>query len=358
MRTQPAADPTDQGPGGEPGPTVESMRSRVRGLVESWSRSQYELMRTAVQVANSQVWVADLAPTAAHWIADIAGIAVCTAREWIRVGRALSCLPAIDSALAARVISYAKVRALTRVATPETENELLDLARHTPANDLGRVLATWVRDNSNEEELDRHQQRSRSVRWRLEPDGMTVLTARLPPLHAAAVTTALTAAVRRLPTRPRGEPDRWPSLAQQYADALWGLATGPDTAPRAEIIVHVRGDGCSLDDGTPVTESAVERIAPAAFLRALIHDAEGRPVNASGRRRRPTERQKRVVRERDRVCVDCGSTELLEFDHEPPWRDTGRTSTEDLRLRCGPCHRRKHEREATDDDGGPGDPGP
>jgi hypothetical protein len=43
------------------------------------------------------------------------------------------------------------------------------------------------------------------------------------------------------------------------------------------VILHVRADGATLDDGSPLPMSVVERIAPQAFIRALIHDAEGRP---------------------------------------------------------------------------------
>jgi hypothetical protein len=111
----------------------------------------------------------------------------------------------------------------------------------------------------------------------------------------------------------------------------------------AEVVMHVRADGCSLDDGTPITGSVVERIAPTAFLRALIHDANSRPINASGRQRHPTARQKRVVKERDRCCVDCGSTEFLESDHDPPYEQSRRTVVDELKLRCRNCHRARHD---------------
>ena len=89
----------------------------------------------------------------------------------------------------------------------------------------------------------------------------------------------------------------------------------------------------------------MERIAPEGFLRALIHDAEGRPINASGRHRHPTARQKRVVRERDRVCVDCGATEFLQYDHEPSYEEAHRTVVDNLKLRCRTCHRARHRKE-------------
>jgi hypothetical protein len=51
------------------------------------------------------------------------------ARERVRVARALEILPRMARALAIGELSYAKVRALTRVATPETEERLLAVAR-------------------------------------------------------------------------------------------------------------------------------------------------------------------------------------------------------------------------------------
>ena len=87
----------------------------------------------------------------------------------------------------------------------------------------------------------------------------------------------------------------------------------------------------------PVPGSVVERIAPEAFLRAMIHDADKRPINASSKRRHSTTRQKRVVRERDRTCVDCGAAALLEFDHVPEYATSGRTVVGELQLRCAPC---------------------
>ena len=109
-----------------------------------------------------------------------------------------------------------------------------------------------------------------------------------------------------------------------------------------EVIIHVRGDGCTLDDGTPIADSVVERLVSDAFLRVLIHDANGRPINASSRQRHPTTRQKRVVHERDRACVDCGSTSLLHYDHEPEYDQTKHTIVEELKVRCAPCHQKRH----------------
>ncbi len=120
------------------------------------------------------------------------------------------------------------------------------------------------------------------------------------------------------------------------------LIEGGGTTIETEVVIHVRGDGCTLDDGTPISGSVVERIATKSFLRALIHDADRRPINASGRQRHPTQRQKRVVHERDAGCVDCGASSMLELDHDPEFAVSGHTVVDELFERCWTCHRARH----------------
>jgi hypothetical protein len=170
---------------------------------------------------------------------------------------------------------------------------------------------------------------------------------RLPPTVGRQLTAAIDTVVRRWYPEHSGSASadastsQWPSLAQQRADALVQLLTEGGTTFVTELVISVRGDGASYDDGTPIPWTELERIAPEAFVRALIHDADGRPINASGRRRHPSVRQRRVVRARDGCCVDCGATELLEFDHAPPFEDSRRTIVDELELRCWPCHRNR-----------------
>lgn len=333
-------------PAGPPAGQYESEQAllvRLRRLTASWARNQYELVIAAAAFADGGVWALDGSPTAAHWLAAVADVEKGTTREWIRIGRLLRDLPAIGAAFAGGEISYSKVRTLTRIAEPHNEIELLGIARATPAGHVARALAAWTAQSSNPEQLEAHQHAQRSVTWRSEPDGMTTFSLRLPPLMAGMLIAAVTTIVmgNRTPKRTPGQ--SWPSLAQQHADALETLLT---TGPRelaTEVVIHVRGDGNTLDDGTPIPDSVVRHIAPKAFLRALIHDANGRPINASSRQRHPTVRQKRVVNERDRGCVDCGTTQLLQYDHNPSYATSKRTIIDELQTRCAPCHHRRHQ---------------
>src|SRR2546423_5802106 len=61
----------------------------------------------------------------AAWLTWRVGLDPGAARERVRVARALGTLPRLAQALARGELSYAKVRALTRVATPETAERAL-----------------------------------------------------------------------------------------------------------------------------------------------------------------------------------------------------------------------------------------
>jgi hypothetical protein len=333
-----------------------SLRAALLAAGQRWASGQRELVRLVRELDVSGEWAADGEPSCAHWVAAALDIELSTAREWLRIGRALVELDVIAGAFEQGRLSYSKVRALTRVATAESQTELCRLAESVPAERLGRAVAAWLGRHETPAETEARHQAARSFTSRLDVDGMAVGSYRLPPAEAAKITTPVdTLVVQRQPATidvdasadapETGTEARWPSVAQQRADALIEVVSGGGAAISTEIVMHVRADGCSLDDGSPIAGSVIERIAPEAFLRALIHDADARPVNASGKQRHPTDRQRRVVKARDRRCVDCGATEFLQYDHEPGYDLSRHTIVDELRLRCWACHRARHLRE-------------
>src|SRR3989454_4866917 len=80
----------------------------------------------------------------AAWLAWRVGLDPGAARERVRVAHALGTLPLLARALARGELSYAKVRALTRVATPETEGRLLALGRPAPPRTSSGSFAAGV----------------------------------------------------------------------------------------------------------------------------------------------------------------------------------------------------------------------
>src|SRR5690349_13382955 len=94
---------------------ARAARAAVVEAGRRWAAGQYDLVRLVGALDESLEWAADGAVSCAHWVADALDVEVCTAREWVRIGRALRELPAIASAFESRRLSYSKVRALSRV---------------------------------------------------------------------------------------------------------------------------------------------------------------------------------------------------------------------------------------------------
>src|SRR5437870_7083474 len=101
----------------------------------------------------------------AAWLSWRVGIDIGAARERVRVAHALETLPQLAQALARGELSYAKVRALTRVATPETEERLLAVGRAGTADHVERIVRGWRRmDLKAEAAEDARRYRNRSLR--------------------------------------------------------------------------------------------------------------------------------------------------------------------------------------------------
>jgi len=117
------------------------------------------------------------------------------ARERVRVARALGTLPRLAQALAGGELSYAKVRALTRIATPETEARLLAVGKAGTADHVERIVRGWrCVDRQAEARETTHRHRSRALHVYQDADGMVVVRGRLAPEVGAVLVQALRAA--------------------------------------------------------------------------------------------------------------------------------------------------------------------
>ncbi len=131
----------------------------------------------------------------AQWLSWKCQMSSGTAREHVRVARALRELPVIRARFAAATLSYAKVRALTRIATPATEASLAELAGPMTANQLERFARAHRQVTAADDAEARVRRR---LAWRFEEDGSLSGTFRLPPLQGAVLLKALRAACAEL----------------------------------------------------------------------------------------------------------------------------------------------------------------
>jgi Domain of unknown function (DUF222) len=147
----------------------------------------------------------------AAWLSWRVGLDLGAARERVRVARALETLPRLAQALAHGELSYAKVRALTRVATPETEERLLLVGRAGTACHVERIVRGLRRvDRIAEARETAQRHKSRSLRVYQDEDGMVIIRGRLEPEVGAVLMQAL-AAARETLYRRIGAPPRYRS---------------------------------------------------------------------------------------------------------------------------------------------------
>jgi hypothetical protein len=303
-------------------------------------------------------WTEDGCGSCAEWLAWRCALTPRSAREHVRVARRIRELPLIRSAFSRGELSYAKVRALTRVASVESEEELLELARHATAAQLERIVQGYRRATS-EEMNDLDDAQYLGTYW--DEDGSLVVHARLAPEEGALLLRALEAMRDRLWHRPeetcRGsaEPRRQPSRTEALA-AIAQLVLSETAGDEArggpfQLVVHVDeavlegGEGaCVLDDGPAIAPETARRLACDATVRH-VREQDGMILDHGRRRRTTPPSLRRALQLRDRGCRYPGCTNRLFTDahHVQHWADGGETTLENLLMLCRRHHRLLHE---------------
>jgi hypothetical protein len=300
----------------------------------------------------------------AAWLGWRVGLDLGAARERVRVARALGTLPLLGQALARGELSYAKVRALTRVATPETETQLLAVGKAGTAAHVERIVRGWRRmDRKAEAREAARQHASRALHVYQDEDGTVVLRGRLAPEVGALLVQALAAARDKMYQQARvNDPEGdLPTMAQQQADALALLAEtalhhGIDPgAPgeRYQVMVHVDAPVLAdpdqpgqsvLEDGVHVSAETSRRLACDASRVVMRHARDGRVVEVAARTRTIPPALRRALHHRDRGCrfPGCGLP-FGQGHHVRHWAQGGPTTLSNLALLCCRHHRAVHE---------------
>src|SRR6266511_3284693 len=300
----------------------------------------------------------------AAWLSWRVGFAPGAAREHVRVARALGTLPRLSQALARGELSYAKVRELTRVAIPETEERLLAVGRAGTAEHVERIIRGWRRvDRMAEAQEAARQHSRRALHVYQDEDGSVRIRGRLAPEVGALLVKALEAAretlyQRRCEEAPDADP---PTMEQQQADALallcetvlhHGLDPGAP-GERYQVVVHVdaavladpEAPGQSLlDGGTHVPAETAQRLACDATRVIMRHDPDGRIVEVGARTRTIPPAIRRALHDRDRGCrfPGCGLP-FGQGHHICHWAHGGPTTLSNLAMLCRHHHRAVHE---------------
>ncbi len=325
----------------------------------------------------------------AHWLNWRTGLDLGAAREKVRVARALEDLPRISDAMRQGKLSYSKVRALTRVAKPENETELLEFALSGTAAHVESLVRAWRRVDrfaAMEEGQRIHEHRSLSTYT--DEDGMLVLRGRLTPEVGAMFTKAIEAAMEALfrqagdgETQNASDQVQWQEIPieQRRADALELLAESaleagldPGTVgDRYQVVVHLQADSPErpgaagaldvsaetsprpdpkapdlgeLESGEYVSAETSRRIACEASRVVMSSDAAGTVLDVGRKTRAIHPAMRRALNHRDGGCRFPGCTvQHCDAHHVEHWADGGETNLDNLMLLCRFHHRALHE---------------
>ncbi len=265
----------------------------------------------------------------AAWLSWKCQMSSGAAREHVRVARALRDLPVLRAEFAAARLSYAKVRALTRIATADTEEGLAEIAGPMTGNQLERFARAHRQVTGAGDAAARVRRR---LAWRFEDDGSLAGTFRLPPLAGAVLLKALRAAAGDL-QHPRHDQDAGVS------------AETPAPAPR------VPGDPadparCHVQDGPALSVGTAQMLGCTAALAWMRHDRGGAILDLGRRRRRPNAALRKAARERDTCrCRFPGcESRRVDLHHIRYWSHGGRTELGNLVSLCKYHHMLVHER--------------
>jgi hypothetical protein len=333
-------------------------------------------------------WASWEVNSCAAWLSWKCQMSSGTAREHVRVARALRDLPVIRREFAAARLSYAKVRALTRIATPATEEQLAEMAGPMTGNQLERFVRAHRQCSPADDAAARIRRR---LTWRFEDDGSMSGTFRLPPLPGAVLLKALRAAAADLDQPPADVSAETPPppagrvvvTSSDLADALTlmaeaflaGKVAGADDAEVYQVVLHVGTDAiaaesaertdaetpppapaavpspadpgrCHVEDGEAISVTTAQMVTCTAALSWMLHGRDGKILDLGRKRRRPNAALRKAARERDHGRCQFPGCESRRIDlhHIQFWANGGRTSLENLICLCKRHHMAIHDR--------------
>ena len=202
----------------------------------------------------------------AHWLSWRCAMSLSTARDHVRVARRLRGLPETLRAIRQGRLSYSKVRALCRIATPATEMELVETAQHATAAQTERLVQSIRRVAEDELPSDPPPKEKRPLRltWTWDPDGMLEIHARLDPEDGAAflaVARSLAEADRDVEPAAPTHGHRIVDVAGGGDDDSFGAGGGLNAGRRLDA--DAEADAGAHDHAQPDAEADAEEPADA-----------------------------------------------------------------------------------------------
>ncbi|MFT7213179.1 MAG: hypothetical protein ACI9XK_003435 [Granulosicoccus sp.] len=336
----------------------------------------YRFIKLLGRFDEANGWQGDGIKSFAHWLNWKLGMSSVMAREKVRTARALADLPQVEEAFSKGEISYTKVRALTRVATPENEDYLLDIAHYGTGAYMERLVRSFRRckrfdaanDNLSDSESGQDQETDNTLICYDDEDGSVIIRARLRAEDGALVRKALDILVDEMRKESELKVDSTkvsaetnsslPDYDDTRANALVrladhylshppnGQALGQDE--RYQVFVHIRvnPDTGTIEDHHFLAPEVAKRLACDAGLTAVLEGKDGELLSI-GRKSRIIPRPIRhALRIRDRGCCQypgCTAHRFTDAHHVKHWAQGGATQLDNLVTLCRFHHQELHK---------------
>lgn len=290
--------------------------------------------------------------TAAFWLSWKCGLDPRTARQKLRVAHALTSFPRIRDEFAAGRLTYSKVRALTRIATPESEDDLVNIGLSGTAAHIEALARGYRRVERQEIRAEASSAPATDpATWRgvqfVDDDGSTVMIARLTEEETELVRRALDSAGDDV-----SKADAMVMMAESYLANGDACRTGSD---RALLVVNtdeqvLTGEDPDLwpriEGGAAIIPETVRRLACDASFAWLLRGENGEPVSISARFAGIPRSLRRLVRARDQGRCrfpGCAETQYTDIHHLVHRARGGPNTAVNLVTLCWFHHRLVHE---------------
>jgi hypothetical protein len=362
---------------------LERLGEEITQLAAHIHAATFQLLELIREFDEQEGWAGEGVNSCAHWLNWKCGTNLGAAREKVRVAHCLPDLPLISAAFREGRVSYSKVRAMTRVATPQNEEDLLSIAQHGTAAHVERLVSQYRRVKrleALEDENIRHAQRELS--WTMDSEGMWLFRGKFTAEQGALISKALEGAMDAMFHESEDEPEDVSAetpvgvdgclpvphpVATRRADALERVAEAWLASPSAKgeganrsggdrYLVHLHTDAATLKADGESADSELEghgRVSAETSRRmacdcSVVHwleSPDGEPLNIGRKSRSIPPATRRALQRRDQGCrfPGCTCTRFVDAHHIHHWADGGETNMDNLVLLCRRHHRLVHE---------------
>ena len=245
-------------------------------------------------------------------------------------------------------MSWDQLRAVTRIAAPDTDDELAAEAPGTPVRDLNR-LAREI-DLRDVEQVHRE----RNFTWKFDEEHPVLwFNGKMVASDGVAFVKALTRLAGQAPAQPGGT---YEPFEARCLDALLMLASESRSADpdpdRATAVVHIPlsaltndEGGAESEDGVPLLTETARRLVCDARIQISVEDETGTVIGVGRTTRSIPPWLARLVRNRDRGCryPGCLRKRWIHIHHLIHWAHGGPTNLDNLISLCPYHHRLIHE---------------